>query len=212
MIVESIHICFDEIKEVSETSVANDISGLVPQQEKASDYDNSDPVTQLQNVSSSADAHVPSQQELYLLFGPLYDEFFTVEASIPTYVHVEENNENQAEEEHLPDDEFTNPFCAPVQEVAESSSHNIGNSNVPTFNKPKVSENQWTKDHPLEQVHGNPLRPVQTRRQPATDPKMCMFALTVNTSEPKNIKEAMANSAWIEAIQEELHQFDRHQI
>nr|GEW62199.1 integrase, catalytic region, zinc finger, CCHC-type, peptidase aspartic, catalytic [Tanacetum cinerariifolium] len=116
----------------------------------ASDYDNSDPVPQLQNVSSSADAHISSQQELDLLFGPLYDEFFTTE------------------EEHLQDDEFTNPFCTPVQEVAESSSHNI-------------------------------------------DPKMCIFAFTVSIAEPENIKEAMADSAWIEAMQEELHQFDRLQ-
>nr|GEU78181.1 retrovirus-related Pol polyprotein from transposon TNT 1-94 [Tanacetum cinerariifolium] len=48
MIVESIHIRFDEIKEVSETSVANDTSGLVPQQQNASDYKNSDPIPQLQ--------------------------------------------------------------------------------------------------------------------------------------------------------------------
>ncbi|GKA50253.1 retrovirus-related pol polyprotein from transposon TNT 1-94, partial [Tanacetum coccineum] len=41
---------------------------------------------------------------------------------------------------------------------------------------------------------------------------MCMFTLTVNTAEPKNIKEAMADSAWIEAMQEELHQFDRLQV
>nr|GEV00757.1 retrovirus-related Pol polyprotein from transposon TNT 1-94 [Tanacetum cinerariifolium] len=74
----------------------------------ASDYDNSDPVPQLQNVYSSVDVHVPSQQELDLLFGPLYDEFFTLE------------------EERLQDDEFTNPFYTPIQEVAESSSHNIG--------------------------------------------------------------------------------------
>nr|GEX41261.1 retrovirus-related Pol polyprotein from transposon TNT 1-94 [Tanacetum cinerariifolium] len=79
MIVESIYICFDEIKEVSETSVVNDTSGLVPQRQKASDYDNSDPVPQQQDVSSSTDAHVPSQQELDLLFGPLYDEFFNAE-------------------------------------------------------------------------------------------------------------------------------------
>nr|GEW75555.1 retrovirus-related Pol polyprotein from transposon TNT 1-94 [Tanacetum cinerariifolium] len=77
LIVESIHIRFDEIKEVSEMSIANDTSGLVPQRQKALDYDNSDPVPQLQNVSSSADANVSSQQELDLLFGPLYDEFFT---------------------------------------------------------------------------------------------------------------------------------------
>nr|GEY77741.1 copia protein [Tanacetum cinerariifolium] len=75
-VVESIYIRFDEIKEVSETFVANDTLGLIPQQQKASDYDNSDPVPQLHNVSSSADAHVPSQQELDLLFGPLYDKFF----------------------------------------------------------------------------------------------------------------------------------------
>ncbi|GJS24634.1 retrovirus-related pol polyprotein from transposon TNT 1-94 [Tanacetum coccineum] len=51
--------------------------------------------------------------------------------------------------------------------------------------------------------------PVQTRRQLAIDPEMCMFALTVSIVEPKNIKEAMADSAWIEAMQDELHQFDR---
>ncbi|GJZ07552.1 retrovirus-related pol polyprotein from transposon TNT 1-94 [Tanacetum coccineum] len=50
--------------------------------------------------------------------------------------------------------------------------------------------------------------PVQTRRQLATDPEMCMFALTVSIVEPKNIKEAMADSAWIEAMQDELHQSD----
>nr|GFB18669.1 Gag-Pol polyprotein [Tanacetum cinerariifolium] len=54
--------------------------------------------------------------------------------------------------------------------------------------------------------------PVQTRRQLATDLKMCMFALIVSTVELKNIKEAMAESAWIEAMQEELHQFDRLQM
>ncbi|GJT86552.1 hypothetical protein Tco_1068269 [Tanacetum coccineum] len=42
--------------------------------------------------------------------------------------------------------------------------------------------------------------------------KMCMFALTVSIVESKNIKEAMADFAWIEAIQEELHQFDRLQV
>ncbi|GJZ20874.1 gag-pol polyprotein [Tanacetum coccineum] len=38
---------------------------------------------------------------------------------------------------------------------------------------------------------------------------MCMFALTVSIAEPKTIKETMADFAWIEAMQEELHQFDR---
>nr|GEU43583.1 Gag-Pol polyprotein [Tanacetum cinerariifolium] len=42
--------------------------------------------------------------------------------------------------------------------------------------------------------------------------EMCMFALTVSTAEPKNIKEAMADSAWIKAMQDEIHQFDRIQV
>ncbi|GJV63959.1 retrovirus-related pol polyprotein from transposon TNT 1-94 [Tanacetum coccineum] len=208
LIVESIHLRFDEIKEMFETSVANDTSGLVPQRQKVSDYDNPDPALELQIVSPSVDTTFPSQQDLDLLFGPLYDEFFndgtsrvnksssptdnsiqndtlpsthiqpTTEPTIPTNVHAEENTDNQAE--------FTNPFCTPVQENAESSLRNI--------------------------VRGNPSKPVQTRRQLATDPEMCMFALTMSIVEPINIKDAMADSAWIEAIQEELHQFDRLQV
>nr|GEX62326.1 hypothetical protein [Tanacetum cinerariifolium] len=78
MIFESIHIRFDEIKEASETSVANNTSCLIPQRQKASDYENPDP----------------------------------------------------------------------------------------------VFEYRWMKDHPLEQVHGNPSRPVQTREKLATDLEM----------------------------------------
>ncbi|GJT90656.1 retrovirus-related pol polyprotein from transposon TNT 1-94 [Tanacetum coccineum] len=48
---------------------------------KQRDYDNSVPDPQLQNVSPSADTTVPSQQELDLLFGPLYDEFFNAGTS-----------------------------------------------------------------------------------------------------------------------------------
>ncbi|GJS45439.1 retrovirus-related pol polyprotein from transposon TNT 1-94 [Tanacetum coccineum] len=162
--------------------------------ETASYYDNSGPIPQLQNVSPSADTIAPSQQELDLLFGPLYDEFFT---AVDTQVQQ---------------DEFINSFCTPVREVTASSSSNIDNSNMHTFDQPHDSKYRQKKDHPLEQVRGNPSKPVQIRRQLATDPKMCMFALTVSTAEPKNIKEAMANFAWIEAVQEELHQFDRLQI
>ncbi|GJX06952.1 retrovirus-related pol polyprotein from transposon TNT 1-94 [Tanacetum coccineum] len=78
-----------------------------------------------------------------------------------------------------------------------------------TFYHPHPSAQRWTKDHPLEQVIGNPSQSIRTRRQLETDGEMCMFALTVSRTEPKNIKEAMADSAWIESMQEELHQFDR---
>ncbi|GJZ14256.1 retrovirus-related pol polyprotein from transposon TNT 1-94 [Tanacetum coccineum] len=80
LIVESIHLRFDEIKEMSKTPVDNNTSGLIPQRQKALDYDNSGPATQLQNVSPLADTTDPSQQEFDLLFSPMYDDFFTAEA------------------------------------------------------------------------------------------------------------------------------------
>ncbi|GKA57112.1 retrovirus-related pol polyprotein from transposon TNT 1-94, partial [Tanacetum coccineum] len=64
-------------------------------------------------------------------------------------------------------------------------------------------------DHPLEQVIGEPSRPVLTRNQLQSDGDMCMYALTVTTMEPKNVKEAMTDPAWIESMQEELLQFKR---
>ncbi|GJW58189.1 retrovirus-related pol polyprotein from transposon TNT 1-94 [Tanacetum coccineum] len=39
-----------------------------------------------------------------------------------------------------------------------------------------------------------------------------MYALTVSTIEPKNIKEAMADHSWIEPMQYELNQFERLQV
>ncbi|GJT22136.1 retrovirus-related pol polyprotein from transposon TNT 1-94 [Tanacetum coccineum] len=194
----------------------------------------------IQNVFPSADTTVPSQQELDLLFGPLYDDFFNAGTSSvnkssshtdnskqqdtppttnnqsstepATNVNAEENNDNQEENTEVQQDEFINPLCTPVREITKSSSRNIDNLNMHTFYQLHNSEYRWTKDHPLPQVHGNPSKPVQTRRQLATDPKMCMFSLTVSTAEPKNIKEAMVDSAWIEAMQEELHQFDILQV
>nr|GFD49892.1 Gag-Pol polyprotein [Tanacetum cinerariifolium] len=90
-----------------------------------------------------------------------------------------------------------------------TSSRHVDSSNMHTFYQRYPSEQRWTKDHQLEQVIGNPSQSVRTRQQLESDAKMCMFALTVSQTEPKNIKEAMADFAWIESMQEELHQFDR---
>ncbi|GJY91749.1 retrovirus-related pol polyprotein from transposon TNT 1-94 [Tanacetum coccineum] len=212
LIVESIHIKFDEIKEMmsdhnssdlapqrQEMSVENVSSGLVPQGQKASDYDNSDPVPPRQNVVPSAEKTDSSQQGLEFLFSPLLEEYYN-----PTHDQAEENNNDQAPNASFQEAEFFNPFCTRLQEIGESSSCNIDNTDVHSF-QPQSHDFRWTKDHPLEQVRGNPTMPVQTRRQLATDPEMCMFALIVSIVEPKNIKEAMADSAWIEAMQDELH-------
>nr|GEZ25071.1 retrovirus-related Pol polyprotein from transposon TNT 1-94 [Tanacetum cinerariifolium] len=185
---------------MTETSVANNTPGLIPQRQKALDYDNSGPVPRLQNVSPSADTTVPSQQELDLIFGPLYDEFFTASTSGVNSSSSPTDNSKQQD----------TPPTTNIQSSTETT--NPTNVNAEENNDNQAEDTQWTKDHPLEQVFGNPSKPVQTRRQLATDLKICMFALTMSTDEPKTIKEAIADSAWIEAMQEELHQFDKLQV
>nr|GEX95392.1 integrase, catalytic region, zinc finger, CCHC-type, peptidase aspartic, catalytic [Tanacetum cinerariifolium] len=59
---------------------------------------------------------------------------------------------------------FVNPFVNSSTSAATSSSHqNVDPSNMHTFYQPYPYEFQWTKDHPLEQVIGEPSRPVVTR-------------------------------------------------
>nr|GFC53209.1 hypothetical protein [Tanacetum cinerariifolium] len=83
-----------------------------------------------------------------------------------------------AENDQVVDDEFINIFCTPVQDRGETSSCHVDLLNMHTFYQRYPSEHRWTKDHPLEQVIGNPLQFVRTRRQLELDAKMCMFALT----------------------------------
>ncbi|GJU24801.1 retrovirus-related pol polyprotein from transposon TNT 1-94 [Tanacetum coccineum] len=119
----------------------------------------------------------------------------TIDLITPTTtVNAEENKtdiqaELQVENAQIDENKFYNIFSTPVCEEAESSTRYVDPSNMHTFYQRHQSEHRWTKDHPLEQVCGNLSKPVQTRRQLATDSKMCMFALTVSTAEPKNIKE-----------------------
>ncbi|GKC23475.1 retrovirus-related pol polyprotein from transposon TNT 1-94 [Tanacetum coccineum] len=52
---------------------------------------------------------------------------------------------------------FVNPFATPSTSAAESSSSQyVDPSNMHTFYQPYPHEYQWTKDHPLEQVIGEP--------------------------------------------------------
>nr|GEV98257.1 hypothetical protein [Tanacetum cinerariifolium] len=106
--------------------------------------------------------------------------------------------ETQKENAQVDKNKFINIFSIPVHEQGETSSQYVDSSNVHTFYQRPPSEHRWTRDHRLEQVIGNLFESIRTRHQLETDGEMCMFALTVSRIKPKNIKEAMADSAWIE--------------
>ncbi|GJR67524.1 retrovirus-related pol polyprotein from transposon TNT 1-94 [Tanacetum coccineum] len=134
IIVESIHIKFDEIKQMMSDHNSSDLApqrhemsvekvslGLVPQGQKASDYDNSDPVPPRQNVVPTAEKTDSSQQGLEFLFSPLLEEYYN-----PTHGHAEENNNDQAPNASFQEAEFINPFCTRVQEIAKGYAQEEG--------------------------------------------------------------------------------------
>ncbi|GJZ84670.1 retrovirus-related pol polyprotein from transposon TNT 1-94 [Tanacetum coccineum] len=86
---------------------------------------------------------------------------------------------------HLDSDPFFGlPILKPNSE--ESSSRDVIPTNVHSFNQPPEHLSKWTKDHPLDNVIGNPLRP--------------------------KYKEALKEACWIEAMQEELNEFEQLEV
>nr|GFA73034.1 hypothetical protein [Tanacetum cinerariifolium] len=80
----------------------------------------------------------------------------------PTVISSKNINqaETYAENDQVADDEFINIFSTPVQVQGETSSRHVDSSNMHTFYQRFSSEHRWTKDHPLEQVIGNPSQPA----------------------------------------------------
>ncbi|GJY56895.1 retrovirus-related pol polyprotein from transposon TNT 1-94 [Tanacetum coccineum] len=191
IIVETIHVNFDELPQM------------------ASDHSD---VDELLNgttlvVSKYSAVHAADDPNKRQHHNTTHSSTTTVVADAPPLNIIQEKTNNEYVQ--VDDDEFVNIFSTPVQERGETSSRHVDSSNMHTFYQHHPSGQHWTKDHPLEQVIGNPSQSIRTIRQLEIDGEMCTFALTVSQTKPKNIKEAMANSVWIEAMQEELHQFDR---
>ncbi|GJW85174.1 retrovirus-related pol polyprotein from transposon TNT 1-94 [Tanacetum coccineum] len=354
-----------------EMSVENVSSGLVPQGQKASDYDNSDPVPPRQNVVPTAEKTDSSQQGLEFLFSPLLEEYYN-----PTHGQAEENNNNQAPNASFQEDEFINPFCtqiwkpkgklsdnslnktkrvwkatcklfanvgypwrsigkkftsgklncgyqwrptgkkfalgelclltrlpvtwlapspvpattyipptdkdleilfqlmfdeyfdqstdselvptatvvnAPIVSTntsvstmiaqdAPSTSHSLSSSKGhplvfpqgvaaeptiedtsitqadlhpsvnPVAGEPSSALSTSGDDHPLDNIVGNPSRPVSTRKQLASDALWCCYHTVLSKVEPKNFKMAVNEDSWFEAMQDEIHEFDRLEV
>ncbi|GJW69050.1 retrovirus-related pol polyprotein from transposon TNT 1-94 [Tanacetum coccineum] len=100
-----------------------------------------------------------------------------------------------------------------LHETLHEESTSQGSSlNVRPYHAPLDLLGKWTKNHPLANVIGDPSRSVFTRKQLKTDAMWCYFDAFLTSVEPKNFKEAMLESSWIEAMQEEIHEFERLQV
>ncbi|GJQ92566.1 retrovirus-related pol polyprotein from transposon TNT 1-94 [Tanacetum coccineum] len=67
-------------------------------------------------------------------------------------------------------------------------------------------------DYPLENIIGALDRPVSTRLQLHEQALFCYYDAFLTSVEPKNYKDALTQACWIEAMQEELHEFERLEV
>ncbi|GKC00655.1 retrovirus-related pol polyprotein from transposon TNT 1-94 [Tanacetum coccineum] len=105
-------------------------------------------------------------------------------------------------------------FGLPILEPnsKESSSRDVIPTNVHTVNQPPEHLIKWTKDHPLDNVIGNPLRPVSTRHQLQNEALFCYFDAFFTSVKPKKYKEALKEACLIESMQEELNEFEQLEV
>ncbi|GJS24967.1 retrovirus-related pol polyprotein from transposon TNT 1-94 [Tanacetum coccineum] len=214
--METIHVTFDELTEQmalvqSSPGPAPNLltprsisSGLVPNPALAIPY-------------------VPLiNKELEMLFQPMFDEYFNPpgirqdpipnvaqDPVIPTGPSVSIAIDLDAPSGSHTSSPLDHHSSLVHHGVAASSSREI---TIPESNQstlPHEHIRKWTDSHPLDNIIGNPSRPVSTRKQLATDALWCFYNSVLSKVEPKNFTSAVTEDCWFQAMQEEIHEFDR---
>nr|GEU41760.1 hypothetical protein [Tanacetum cinerariifolium] len=108
---------------------------------------------------------------------------------------------------HMNNDPF---FGIPILKVPSDQSsptdviHTIVNPN----HQISKHNSKWTEDHPLENIIIELARPVSTRLQLNEQALFYYYDASLTSVEPKTYKDALTQSCWIEAMQEELNEFE----
>ncbi|GJR74353.1 retrovirus-related pol polyprotein from transposon TNT 1-94 [Tanacetum coccineum] len=204
--METIHVTFDELTEqmapVQFSSGPAPIlltpgpisSGLVP------------------NPAPAIPFAPPTNKDLEMLFQPMFDEYFNPpgirQNPIPVIPTAGEPSAEVNPFAAADPEPFVNEF-APVDnsEASSSGEINIPESSQSTQHHEHVRK--WTDSHPIDNIIGNPSRPVSTRKQLATDALWCFYNSVLSKVEPKNFQSAATEDCWFQAMQDEIHEFDR---
>ncbi|GJV01116.1 retrovirus-related pol polyprotein from transposon TNT 1-94 [Tanacetum coccineum] len=160
-----------------------------------------------------------------MLFQPLFNEFLNPSPSVdhPTPEVVAPINKVIAsvladstglpsstivdQDAPSPSNSQTTPEIEPlvIPNDVEEDNHDIEVAHI--GNDPK-----WTKDYPLENIIGELARLVSTRLQLHEQALFCYNDAFLTTVEPKTYKDALTQAYWIEAMQEELNEFERLEV
>ena len=79
-------------------------------------------------------------------------------------------------------------------------------------------QDSWTKSKTIELVNiiGEPTEGMLTRsmaaKLKAASANVCLYVEFLSDIEPKNVKEALTHESWVQAMRDELEQFDRNNV
>nr|GEU61269.1 hypothetical protein [Tanacetum cinerariifolium] len=132
----------------------------------------------------------------------------TPEAQPPIIPNDVEEDNHDIEVTHMNNDLFFGILIPKVYSGQSSLTDYIHTIVQPDYQSFKHNS-KWTKDHPLEYIIGELSRPVSTRLQLHEQALFCYYDDFLTPVEPKTYKDALTQSCRVEAIQEELNEFER---
>nr|GEW58901.1 retrovirus-related Pol polyprotein from transposon TNT 1-94 [Tanacetum cinerariifolium] len=139
---------------------------------------------------------------------PSASKSYTTTEIQPSFIRqdVEEDNLD-IEVAHIGNDPL---LGVPITEVTftQSSSTVSPHQIVQPDHPIQQHTSKWTKDHPLNNIIGQLSRPVSIRLQLHEQSLFCYCDAFLSLVEPKTYKDALTQSCWIEAMQEELNEFE----
>ncbi|GJX40853.1 retrovirus-related pol polyprotein from transposon TNT 1-94 [Tanacetum coccineum] len=123
---------------------------------------------------------------------------------------VEEDN-HDLDVAHMNNDPFFG-ILIPKNDSEASYTSDVITTIVHTATPNSEHVTKWTKDHPLENIIDELERPVSTRLQLHEQTLFCYYDAFLTSVKPKNYKDALTQACWIEAMQEELNEFERLEV
>nr|GEY44935.1 putative ribonuclease H-like domain-containing protein [Tanacetum cinerariifolium] len=226
-IVETIHVDFDEL-----TVMASGQSSLGPALNEMTPATISSGL--VQKYSSSTPYVPPSRNDWDLLFQSMFDELLNPSPSVdlqapeviapiadviplvqaastgsPSLTSVDQDAQSLIKSQTTPE---TQSAVIP-QDVKEDNIDievaHIGNDLLFGIPIPEVTSTQSSStDHLLDNIIGQLSKPVSIRLQLHEQALFCYYNAFLTSVEPKTYKDALTQSCLIEAMQEELNEFE----
>ncbi|GKB64565.1 retrovirus-related pol polyprotein from transposon TNT 1-94 [Tanacetum coccineum] len=189
--METIHITFDEL--TGQMAPVHSSRGPAPNLLKHG------PISSglVPNPPPAAPYVPPTNKELEILFQPMFDDYFephTVGRPVPPALAAQ-----------VPINLIDPSISISVNQDASSGNHSPSSSDQQSSS----IHHGVAADHSLEV---NTFAPVSTQKQLATDALWCFYKFVLSKVEPKNFKSVITEDCWFEAMQDEIHEFDRLQV